>query len=245
VTAKVLRSSDDIRHARTELKARGLSALSPCLPLLYALRRIGIRGPIPVGYEIKSWDVLETTRFLEQHVARDAAILDLGAFTSEMPSILHRLGYSRITGIDMNSEVLRMPYADAVRYVAGDFMKSPLPSSHFDAITAISAIEHGYQGDELFKECERLLRPGGYFIASFDYWPLKRDTSAVTMYGMTWRIFSEAEVHELVEVAGNHGFEPIGPLDLTASTHVFTARLPEGHFEYTFAWLVLQKRGDH
>jgi SAM-dependent methyltransferase len=244
VVAKALPARSAIDKARAELKRRRLSCLSPFMGLRYAIRRLGIAGPIPVGYWVKSWDVLQSVEFVEAHLAQSARILDLGAFTSEMPCILHRLGYGDVTGIDLNPEVTKMPYAESIHYVVGDFTSSSLPANAFDCITAISTIEHGYDGDRLFVAADRLLRPGGYFIASFDYWPEKVDTTGIVMYGLDWRIFSQDEVHEMVALAQRHGFQPVGGFDLATSEHAFVAPIAGRRFEYTFAWMVLRKTND-
>ena len=130
-----------------------------------------------------------------------------------------------------------MPYAAAIRYVRADYMRSGLPAASFDALTAISAIEHGYDGEALFAECARLLRPGGHLLLSFDYWPEKIDTTGTLMYGMTWRIFSRSEALELLETARRYGFEPTGAIDLDAGDRV----VQWGRWKYTFAWLALRK----
>ena len=107
----------------------------------------------------------------------------------------------------------------------------------FSAITATSVIEHGFQSGALLKEVTRLLRPGGYFIASFDYWPDKIDTGSMDMFGMEWRIFSQQEVLALIDEAKGYGLLPCGPVKLEASEAVIEL----AGKSYTFAWLVLQK----
>ena len=238
LSGRVLLERRQVVRARAELRRRGVSCLSgPSRPFRFVLRKLGVRVPAAVGYWIKSWDVLESVRFIEEHLPRDATILDLGANTSEILCILHRLGYSSLTGVDVAPEVARMPYASSIRYVRADYMRSGLPDASFDALTAISAIEHGYDGEALFAECARLLRPGGYLILSFDYWPEKIDTTGTLMYGMTWRIFSRAEALELVETARRHGLEAVGAVDLDAGERV----VRWGKWQYTFAWLALRK----
>lgn len=237
MTGRVLLEKRQVDQARAELRRRGISSLSGPLPFRYLLRRLGANIPAAVGYRIKSWDVLETVHYIEANVPRDARILDLGANTSEILPILHRLGYSDLTGIDLAPEVVKMPYANAIRYVRGDFLRTPFDDASFDVLTSISAIEHGYDGDAAFAEAARLLRPGGHLIVSFDYWPEKIDTTGTLMYGMTWRIFSREEALELIETARRYGLVPAGDISLDAGERV----VQWGRWKYTFAWLALRK----
>lgn len=238
MTAQVLQTKRQVDDARRELRRRRISSLSGPLPFRYILRKLGARIPAAVGYWIKSWDVLATVQFIEENLPRTAAILDLGANTSEILAILHRIGFADLVGVDVAPEVARMPYAQSIRYVEGDFMRTSFADSSFDALTAISAIEHGYDGDALFRECARLLRPEGFLILSFDYWPEKIDTTGTLLYGMSWKIFSRDEALELIQTARNHGFEPTGAIDLEAGDQV----VQWGRWKYTFAWLALRKR---
>lgn len=237
MTGRVLLRRQQVDSARVELRRRHISCLSGPSPLRFLLRKLGARIPAAIGYRIKSWDVLESVCFIEQHLPRNAAILDLGANTSEILCVLHRLGFTDLTGVDVAAEVARMPYASAIRYLCADFMRTGFAAASFDALTAISAIEHGYDGESLFRECARLLRPGGYLILSFDYWPEKIDTNGTLMYGMTWRIFSRHEALELIDTARSHGLEPTGTVDLDAADRV----VRWGKWQYTFAWLALRK----
>jgi SAM-dependent methyltransferase len=238
LTGRVLQRKRQVDEARSELRRRRISCLSGPLPYRYILRKLGARIPAAVGYRIKSWDVLATVSYIEEQLPRTAKILDLGANTSEILAILHRLGYTDLVGVDVAPEVARMPYPDSIHYVQRDFMRTGFDDASFDALTAISAIEHGYDGEALFRECARLLRPDGHLILSFDYWPEKIDTTGTLMYGMTWRIFSRQEALELIETARKYGFEPTGAIDLDAAEQV----VQWGKWKYTFAWLALRKR---
>jgi len=93
----------------------------------------------------------------------------------------------------------------------------------------------------LLNEISRLLRPGGYFIASVDYWPDKIDTTGSKMFGMDWRIFSREEVLAFLEEARGYGLSPCGPISLEANEALIEA----AGKNYTFAWLVLQKDPQH
>lgn len=235
MSLEVLRQQDEVRLARAELRARGLSCVDGWIANTASLLRL--RNAPLVGDVRKSWDVLKTARFVEQQVRQDEVVLDIGARGSEILPILDRMGYRRLVGIDLDPSVIRMPWGDRIDYRTGDFMHTGLDTGTCTAITAISVIEHGYDAAGLFQEVARLLRPGGYFIASFDYWPTKLDTDAVRLFGMSWRIFSSDEVQQLLRDAGRYGLEPWGELHLDANTAPV-------HFEgrdYTFAWLALRR----
>lgn len=198
---------------------------------------LGIGNGINVGDPLKSWDVLKTAAFLEGKVPRHGPILDMGAFASELICVLHRLGFANLFGVDVEPRVRLMPFRGVVDYEVANFMRTSFADGSFEAITAISAIEHGFDGEALLAEVSRLLRPGGYFIASFDYWPKKVDTRGVLLFGMDWRIFSEEEVLQLIGEAMTYGLVPIGKVDL----EVREAPIAYADRDYTFAWLALRK----
>jgi SAM-dependent methyltransferase len=236
MTVAVLKSRGEIKKAREELRRRQLSFAVPAWKhLAYVL---AISNGIAVGDVLKSWDVLKTLEFLERNIPLDAPILDIGAFASELPSILHNLGYSNIVGIDLNPKIREMPYAGLVRYEVADFMHAPFDSGSFQAITAISVIEHGFNPSALLNEVSRLLRPGGCFVASFDYWPDKVDSSEVKIFGMDWRIFSAQEVREFIADAARYELHPSGEVELSG----LDKPIKHAKREYTFAWLALRKK---
>jgi SAM-dependent methyltransferase len=232
---EVLKSKAEIGEARRQLHRRALSFTSPRWKRLGS--RIGISKGIDVGDEVKSWDVLKTIEFIEKNVAKTDPILDMGAFACEILCILHNIGYDSLTGIDLNPRIKEMPYADAVRYEVSDFMHTRFASESFQVISAISVIEHGFNSKLLLSEISRLLRPGGYFVASFDYWPEKIDTSGVTFFGMEWLIFSEQEVRGFIEEAKSYNLATPLKIDLAGVDRPIRC----ANKEYTFAWLVLQK----
>src|SRR6185369_6547780 len=168
---EVLQSPEQFRKARQALRRGARSALAS--GPLRVLRQLGLTRGLPVGEYRKSWDVMRTLDLIDSHLPRSASVLDLGAYCSEVPVSLAKMGYTDVHGIDLNPDVGRMPCADRVHYAVGNFMHTPYAEASFDAITAISVIEHGYDPEALFAEVGRLLRPRGLFVASFDYWPQK------------------------------------------------------------------------
>lgn len=241
MTVRILKSEAQNLDARAELNARHLTWRDPMRGPLRPLRRAfdrlrGVTMP-PVGLSVKSWDVLETVRLLERRVKRDDPIVDLGAWSSEVVVALHRARFTNLHGIDLNPVVRHMPYWWSVKYRIGDMHKTGYPAGSFAAVTAMSSMEHGHNADALFDEVVRLLRPGGLFIASTDYWPVKIDTADARMYGMSWTIFSKPELQAFLAHAATKGLEPIGALDFEAQEAPILAM----NRHYTFAWLALQK----
>lgn len=216
----------------------GVSQLErPVPPLRALLNALGLGRGMVVGDLVKSWDVLATIKFLASRVGKDESILDIGCYASEILVSLHTLGYSRLSGVDLNPHLGRMPHQDSIRYEVSDFMHTPFEVASFKAITAISVIEHGFDGPALLKEVSRLLKVGGYFICSFDYWPEKVDTTGTLMFGMSWTVFSRDEVRRFVADAAGHGLRPVGELRFDAKDSPIEA----AGKQYTFGWLVLER----
>ena len=190
-----------------------------------------------MGDMVKSWDVLSTLNFLEGHVKKNDPILDIGCYASEVIVALHQLGFSNLTGADLDPNLQKMPYQDSIRYEITNFMHTKFESASFQAITSISVIEHGFDGQALLKEMSRLLRPGGYFVASFDYWPEKIDTTGTKFFGMDWKIFSKDEVASFVSEAAAYGLVPVGEMRYNGKDKPIDC----AGKQYTFGWLVLKK----
>jgi SAM-dependent methyltransferase len=235
MVVKVLKSDSQIAISRQELIKKGVSSVESSFRSL--LRRYGLVRGVVLGDNVKSWDVLETLNFIMQHVKENEPILDIGCYASEIIVALHKSGYTRLTGADLNPDLSQMPYQDTIRYVTTNFMSTPFADASFKAITSISVIEHGFDEPSLLSEMSRLLQPGGYFIASFDYWPDKIDTTGIKFFGMDWLIFSQQEVANFIRLAGDYGLEPVGELCYDG----LETPIECGGKKYTFGWLTLKK----
>ena len=224
--------------ARFELRRRGIDCTSEWLAGL--LRNCGIMRGINIGDVNKSWDVLKTVELLEGVLSLSDPVLDIGAYCSEMLPILKRLGHTDLTGIDLNDNIRDMPDNDTIRYQIGNFCQTPFPDGSFAAVTAISVIEHGFDSNRLLSEVSRVLRPGGYFIASVDYWSEKIETGGIKAFGLDWMIFSRSDIQNLLDEAARFGLVPVGKTDFTSDQ----APIRWLGKSYTFAWLAMKKSED-
>jgi SAM-dependent methyltransferase len=235
MAVEILKSKSEYRNARAEMRRRGIDFTGFFGHRL--LRKVGFIRGATVGDQRKSWDVWKTVQFIERNIPPGAAILDIGAYASEVLCALHKLRYTDLTGIDINPKIHRMPFGDAIRYVNGDFMHTSFPDSSYDAITAISVIEHGFNGRVLLAEISRLLKPDGHFLASVDYWPEKVDSTGLSPFGIEWRIFSEKELRQFLAEAKDFGLEASGIMNFDAEERT----VKWYGKRYTFAWMVLRK----
>jgi SAM-dependent methyltransferase len=235
---EVLQNKIQINIARLELDKIGASHVDrPDSRLKAQLRKFGLVGGVVMGDHIKSWDVFATVKFMEDHVQKNEPILDIGCYASEILASLHKVGYSNLTGADLNPELNKMPYQESIRYEVTNFMHTKFADASFKAITAISVIEHNFNGHALLKEMSRLLMLGGYFVASFDYWPDKINTVGTQFFGMDWKIFSKKEVEIFVKDAAEYGLFPVGEMQYEASEKPIDC----SGKQYTFGWLVFEK----
>lgn len=232
---QVLLTKDQIGDARRVMHKRGISAIDT--PLRHLMRALRLVNGVSVGDHQKSWDVLSTVEFIEKNVGKSEAIADLGCYASEVLISLHKLGYTNLTGIDLNPKLSEMPYRESIRYEVCNFMETAFPAETFKVITSISVIEHGYAPQSLLAEASRLLQPGGFFIASFDYWPNKIDTTGTTFFGMDWLIFSRKDVEQFIELASGFGFQPTGELQFLGKERTISC----AGKDYTFATLMMRK----
>ena len=235
MSVEVLKNKEHNNQARETLRSRGLDMTSPGTARV--LRKLGLIKGMTIGDRLKSWDVLRTVDFINGNVPRQEPVLDIGAYASEVPCILHRNHYTDISAIDLNPGIREMPYSGEIKYSVANFMETPFDDSSFAAVTATSVIEHGFRSKALLGELSRILRPGGVFIASVDYWPEKIDTSGKDAFGMDWMIFSREDLAGFIQEAGEFGFSPFGEMNFEAGEPVINW-LGES---YTFAWFVIQK----
>lgn len=239
MSINVLRRRTDVDAALSRLRARGIQPRRYAGGLAWSVSHVIRTGHRPSRPgEIKAWDLELTLDRIRDSVAPDGCVVDLGAFNSAVLPALDRLGYRDLHGVDLDPAVVYGPHANRIRYHVGDFHSMPfLPDGSCDAVTAISTIEHGWRGIDLLREVARVLRVGGLFVASTDYWPEKIETSGVRAFGLDWMIFSAGEIRELLEHARSVGLVPVGDIQLDADERVIAWK--DRH--YTFVHMVLQR----
>lgn len=125
-------------------------------------------------------------------------VLDVGCSGSMFPLIINAIGYET-HGID-----IRNYYPEhEIFFTKGDLIVSVFEENSFDAITAISSIEHiglkGVYGQETdidgdikaLKEIHRILRPNGLFLMTVPFGDYLRITQ-------NHKIYNQKRIHTLL-----------------------------------------------
>jgi len=127
---------------------------------------------------------------------RGAAIAVLGCHGDNLTTIMSVLGY-RVTGIDVKT----FPYVhENFTFVEHDLRKlTSLKDASFDAVTAISTIEHVgmYDGDtdgdfSAANEAGRILKPGSLFVLTM---PGARTSKFIELHE---RIYDQARMEKML-----------------------------------------------
>ncbi len=196
------------------------------------------RLPLHRGEE-KNWDHLAAVFAILGSTTASARVLDAGAeFYSNVLPALFAYGYRNLYGINLSftEEARRGP----IRYLPGDITRTAFADDFFDAVACMSVIEHGVPLEGYFREMYRVLKPGGLLITSTDYYPTAIDTRGKTAHGAAIKIFTRAEIEEMLRLAREIGFESTGEVDLECSER--PVRWEQFGLEYSFVIFTLRKR---
>jgi SAM-dependent methyltransferase len=117
---------------------------------------------------------------------------------------------------------------------------TPFLDRSFDVAVSISVIEHGVDLDAFFQEAYRLLKPNGLLFVTTDYWQNKIPTDpSIQPFGLSWTIFSQAEIEQAIELARTHGFLIAHNREIPACTDTPVSWYQK---DYTFIALAFRKQ---
>jgi 2-polyprenyl-3-methyl-5-hydroxy-6-metoxy-1,4-benzoquinol methylase len=110
-------------------------------------------------------------------------VLDVGCGDGRLLATLRNRGWTA-EGQDVDPEAAdhaRRKHGITVH--VGDLRQLALPAESFDAVVMNHVIEHAYDPAALVRECLRLLKPGGLFVATTP----NPESFGHAMFGPTWR----------------------------------------------------------
>lgn len=111
------------------------------------------------------WDDKMFRRDIEGCLKEGDTVLDLGAGRGSKKEMDFRRPGVTVVGVDPDPVVLDNPQVDEARALEPPEYRIPYPENHFDLIFSNSVVEHLQDSRAFFQEVERVLKPGGTFLA--------------------------------------------------------------------------------
>jgi len=187
----------------------------------------------------KNWDSIIALKTILQNSTPSSRILDAGGdFNSIILHWLYQFNYTQLYALNLVFK--KKARKGNIEYIPGDLTKTPFPDNYFDIITCFSVIEHGVDGDQYFREMNRILKPNGLLITSTDYWITNIDTKGLKAYNHPVYIFDKNSIEILIKKAKNYGFSIFGKkIDLTCLEKVVNWK--RFKLKFTFLIFCLQK----
>jgi len=155
---------------------------------------------------------------LAEHIGKTARIIDLGCGEPYMLKLLHQANFVSLFGVDLSisfsarlSQIHRMwrgrTLKPPFRLYKGDICRTRFQAGAFDLALCLSVLEHGVNIERFFAEAFRILRADGRLFITVDYWKEHIDIpKACSPFGLTWHIFSDEDIRELLRIARAQGF---------------------------------------
>jgi SAM-dependent methyltransferase len=167
------------------LRWRGLIRLMDMSPRLKARLADAVRGLLRKFFDpemVTTERVIEYPFVFQSLCGITGRILDVGCSSSGLPIALASRGY-RVVGFDSLPYAFRHTNLQAIR---GDAIRPPFRDASFEAILAISVLEHvgiGHYGDpvaasgdcDAAREISRILQPGGRAVITVPFGQVRTD----------------------------------------------------------------------
>jgi len=157
-----------------------------------------------------------------RYVPKEARVLDAGAGTGLMGEALIKLGYEKLTGIDLSRGMLKQAakrniYEELHRMVMGEPLD--FETASFDAVVSVGVLTLGHAPANSLDEMVRVTRPGGYVIFT-----LRPDVHESQGFREKQAALVEEEKWELVEVSEKEQVLPKGEPDAYHQVWVYRVR---------------------
>ena len=133
---------------------------------------------------------------LLRHIGPHSTVLDIGAGAGIVAEMRFKGLAARVVGIAPDERVLTNPHLDEAHVGTGESL--PFFDETFDVVFADNVMEHLTDPIDVFKEINRVLRPGGVFLGktpnAWHYMPLIARLTPHAFHGFVNRIRGRAEV---------------------------------------------------
>jgi len=97
------------------------------------------------------------------------SLIDFGAADGLTLSEIQKIAkLSEVVGIELSTDLVTIARKNGFNVIKGDICNLPseIPHNHYDAVTALAVLEHLEHPEKAMQEAFKVLKPGGFFIAS-------------------------------------------------------------------------------
>lgn len=149
----------------------------------------------------------QTQELLENHISKNAVILEMGAGNGRFSIALKKHGYVHVTATDPSEESVRLLQAAGIpSYVSSIYEKVPIEeSAKYDGIFLFEVAEHLLLPGKGIENVTKMLKQDGVFIISVpDYSLVGEELNSIANYFNLEHInyFSEASLDYLLALHG-------------------------------------------
>jgi 2-polyprenyl-3-methyl-5-hydroxy-6-metoxy-1,4-benzoquinol methylase len=147
------------------------------------------RGTLPASdsttrYKERTRKSLNGIARLLQRPPQDIRLLDVGCSTGAFITVAHRMGFIA-EGVEPAPQAARSAQAAGLRVRQGLLEEIAFPDQAFDVVTLFEVIEHVRGILPLFRECRRILKPGGLLVIGTG----NTDSWAAAFMASRWEYF--------------------------------------------------------
>ncbi len=111
------------------------------------------------------WDNKRFRLVLESAIEADWSVLDYGAGRGALEEMNFKGRARFVAGVDPDQAVLGNPHLDEARILSMPGARIPYPDGSFDLVYSNNVLEHVPDPLATLREVERVLKPGGSFVA--------------------------------------------------------------------------------
>ena len=113
-----------------------------------------------------SYESMRIGKLLDQHIAKDAAILDIGCGYGDKLEQLREMAFSNLTGVELNQTLVDIARGKGFKVFSVDAFDMDAHAEKYDLLVMSHIIEH-FQYQDLIKFMEAYLtclKPGGLLL---------------------------------------------------------------------------------
>lgn len=113
----------------------------------------------------RSWDAVLFREYLLEAMPEDATVLDFGAGRAAHDFTNIKGIAKHVVGVDPDEVVLTNENLDEAHVLELPSGRIPCEDNRFDMVFSLNVLEHVAEPQTCFREIERVLKPGGLFVA--------------------------------------------------------------------------------